>query len=257
MNRPLCEALQSLMEMNGSEVENWGKALDPERKKYELFEVMGKANLFEAIGWLFKNRMDTGHQLLKRVVVQGQSEWSVSLAYLLSGLCYWLESRRKEAFETWSRGLQSFPQSSDDLTIFMQANLSLALCLETARTDLQLSGQHLQKARKLMESIGYRLGYARCLAYESLLLSLQQKSEEALETCRELAGFIHRMPRLYQFESFLLLAETHAQQANQELTQQYLEMAAELARGTALFESFVRIILEGQRLPVQASRKGG
>jgi len=47
VNRPLCEALQSLMEMNGSEVEHWGKPLESHRKNYELFEVISKANLFE------------------------------------------------------------------------------------------------------------------------------------------------------------------------------------------------------------------
>lgn len=248
VNRPLCEALQALMEMNGSEVERWGKPLDPDQKKYELFEVMAKANLFEAIGYLFNNRVDEGHQLLKRVVVQGQSEWAVSLAYLLSGLCYWLQSRRKEAYETWNRGLQSFPHSSDDLTLFVQANLCFGLCLETAYTDSERSTLELQKARKLMDSIGYRLGYARCLAYEGLLLTLQQRPDESAEKCRELASFIHRMPRLYQFESFLLLAETYAHQNQQELTLQYLEMASEHARGTALFESFVRSILERHRI---------
>lgn len=244
VNRPLCEALQSLMEMNGSDVARWGKPLDPQHKKYELFEVMAKANLFEAIGCLFKGRMDEGHQLLKRVIIQGQTEWVVSFAYLLSGVCFFLQSRPKEAVETWNRGLQSFPHSSDDLTIFFQANLGLALCLGTMRTDLAQSALELQKARKLMDAIGYRLGYARCLAYETLLLCLQEKTETSLERSKELAGFIHRMPRLYQFESFLLLAETHAQQNNQELSRQYWEMASELARGTAVFEGFVRIVQE-------------
>jgi transcriptional regulator with XRE-family HTH domain len=245
VNRSLCEALQALMEMNGSGMERWWRPLEHEHKNYELFEVIAKANLCEALGFVLTNRTDEGHRLLKRVMVQGQSEWAVSLAYLLSGFCYWLKARRKEAYETWSRGLQSFPHSSDDLTIFIQANLCLAICLELARTDPEQSALQLNRAHKLMESIGYRWGYARCLAYEALLLSRQQRNDASLEKCRELSALIHRMPRLYQFESYLLLAQTHAHTNNQELALQYREMAGELALGAPLFENFFRIMQEG------------
>lgn len=256
VNRPLCEALQALMEMNGAGAEGWSQPLDPERKKYELFEVIAKANLCEALGFLFKGRVDESHKLLKRIVVQGQSEWVVSLGYLLSGLCYWFQSRRKEAFETWNRGLQCFPQSNDDMTIFIQANLCFALCLDSVSVDSQQSAVQLQNARKHMESIGYRLGHARSLAYEALLLSYQQKQEDSIARCRELLSYIHKMPRLYQFESYLLLAQTHAHQNNQELTQQYMEMASELAQGTPMFESFLRIIQKKQEPTARSRRKG-
>ncbi|HET9238974.1 MAG TPA: helix-turn-helix transcriptional regulator [Oligoflexus sp.] len=245
VNRSLCEAMQALMEMNGSGVEGWSRPLDPAHKNYELFEVIAKANLCEALGLLWKNRLDDGHRLLKRVVVQGQSEWVVSLAYLLSGLCYMLQSRRKEAHETWNRGLQSFPHSSDDLTLFIQANLGLAICLEGLDVDPQQSAGQLARARTLMESIGYRLGYARCLAYEALLLSLQEKKADSIAKCQELSGFIHKMPRLYQFESYLLLARTHALHTNQEAALQYLEMASELAHGSPFFENILRTMQQG------------
>jgi transcriptional regulator with XRE-family HTH domain len=246
VNRSLGEALQALMEMKGSGVEAWWKPLDAEHKSYELFEVIAKANLCEALALLLTNRTDEGHRLLKRVIVQGQSEWAVSLAYLLSGFCYLLKARRKEAFETWNRGLQSFPHSSDDLTIFIQANLCFAICRERLHTDPEQSAVQLQKARKLMESIGYRWGYARALAYEALLLSLQHRSEESIQKCQELSGLVHRMPRLYQFECYLLLAQTHAHASNQELASEYHEMAAELAEGAPLFVSFVRITQSGE-----------
>lgn len=240
-NGKLFQALGCLMNLDFTEMGRVNLEGDPIQRNHELFDVIARHALVDGIVQMAAGDVNEAHRKFKKVMIQGQTEWLVALAYLLSGLCQCMRASPEEVCETLDKGLAMFANSHDDLTTFALANIHLLLCVLRVQEDRELATEHLDKARKMFDTAGYRYGHLRCVAYESLLLAHDDKPEASLVRMEELITQVRRMPRLYQTEALLICAQATVRIGDHEASLQHFEMADELARHVALFSYWVKV----------------
>jgi DNA-binding Xre family transcriptional regulator len=245
VNQNLCRALHAFFSVDGAEFELWSSEPDPLQKNHEYFDVMARQDLTLAVARMLQGDLAEAHRLCKLVSIQANREWLASAAYLLAGMCQVLLGKRKEALETWTRGLMSFPESQEDLTLFMQANLRLAVSMLSVQGNGELAWAHFLEARKVFNSLGYRYGHARCLASEALLLARLGKHEEAQNRVQELMSLVHRLPRLHRIEVLLCMAGVSSLAQDTNAARDQLEMAQTLAASSDVLSFVVKKQLEG------------
>lgn len=248
-NVQLFQALGSLVNLEFTEIGKGNVEADPVQRNHELFDVIARYSLIEGIQQMIAGDVNEAHRKFKRVIIQGQTEWLVALAYLMSGLCHGVLSSLQGAGETLDKGLAIFANSHDDLTMFTLANIHLLLCLLKAQENRPMATLHLQKARKLFDATGYRYGHLRCLSYESLLLSFQDKASESMAKADEVISNVRRMPRLYQLEALMNCGQATMRIGDRDASLQYIEMADELAKNSNLLSYLTKT----QRLKLSPS----
>jgi DNA-binding Xre family transcriptional regulator len=244
VNQNLCRALHAFFNMDGTEFELWSSQPDPLQKNHEYFDVIARQDLTLAVARMLQGDLAEAHRLCKLVCIQANREWLASAAYLLAGICQVLLGKRKEALETWTRGLMSFPESQEDLTLFMQANIRLAVSMLSVQGNGAVAWTHCMEARKVFNSLGYRYGHARCLASEALLLARQGKQDEAQICVQELMSLVHRLPRLHRIEVLLCMAGVSSLGHDTSTARDQLETAQTLAASSDVLSLVVRKQLE-------------
>lgn len=245
VNQNLCRALHAFFNLDGAECDLWSSQPDPLQKNHEYFDVIARQDLTLAVARMLQGDLAEAHRLCRLVSIQASREWLASAAYLFAGMCQVLLGKRKEALETWTRGLMTFPESQDDLTLFMQANLRLAVSMLSAQANGALAWTHCVEARKVFNSLCYRYGHARCLACEALLLARMGKQDEAQSRMQELMSLVHRLPRLHRIEVLLCMAGVSSLGQDTSTARDQLETAQTLAASSEALSFIVQKQLEG------------
>lgn len=240
-NGKLFQVLACLMNLDFSDIGRIPLEGDPVQRNHELFDVIARHSLVDGIVQMAAGDVNGANRKFKRVMIQGQTEWLVAFAYLMSGLCQCTRSSSENLVETLDKALAMFASSQDDLTSFSVANIHLFLCILRVRLHAERAAEHLEEARKLFARIGYRYGHLRCVAYEALLLAFENQTEASMAKTEEVIAYVRRMPRLYQTETLLICAEATLQRGDRDLSLQYFEMADELAKNVELFSYMTKI----------------
>jgi transcriptional regulator with XRE-family HTH domain/tetratricopeptide (TPR) repeat protein len=240
-NGKLFQVLGCLMNLDFTDMDKLRLDADPLQRNHELFDVIARHSLVDGIVQMIAGDGNEANRKFKRVMIQGQTEWLVAFAYLMSGLCQCMRSSPQEACETLDKGLTMFGNSHDDLTIFALANIHLLLCVLQIREHREQAKDHLDKARSLFDTAAYRYGHLRCVAYEALLLAYENKPDASRARTEDVITHVRRMPRLYQTEALLICAKASFEIGDRDLSLQYFEMADERAKNADLFSYLTKV----------------
>jgi DNA-binding Xre family transcriptional regulator len=212
---------------------------EPLQLIHERFDVMARAALSEGLQSMLQGEVAQANQIFKRVILRGQTEWVLALAYFLSAICDGLASSPDFLIRELGEILSIFPERREELTDLVLAHIHLMLSACHTQEAEALSRDHLARARAIFDAISYRYGALRCQTYSCLGREQESDTEDSRLSRERILLELSHMPRLFQLETLFVLSIAAERKGDVAAARQILKHAQELSRPSRLLSFLV------------------